>query len=182
MSDPFGTPHRASGGPSSSETVHEAYSFACMRCGYGWEQAFEIAHHTDEHGHTNVIYYADGVRVPSPLTRPSCGNCGGHLVRIMRSGRVSSVSRERWSAAYTERAAKPARDPRTGGAFPTVGSLLEPPDDLAPDGTAAADKGGERHGNGEGEPHHRHHWLADFLAFFHHRKAPEERAHHDHAA
>lgn len=31
-------------------TVHEAYSFACMKCGYGWEQAYEIEHHVDGEG------------------------------------------------------------------------------------------------------------------------------------
>jgi len=27
--------------------VNESYSFACMRCGHGWEQAYEIEHHVD---------------------------------------------------------------------------------------------------------------------------------------
>ncbi|MFC5805444.1 hypothetical protein [Streptomyces formicae] len=70
---------------------HEAYAFACMRCGYGWEQAYEIEHHTDAQGHDFVVYKADGTRVPSPLTRPTCLNCGEHKVRIMRAGQVSSV-------------------------------------------------------------------------------------------
>lgn len=30
--------------------AHEAYSFACMRCGYGWEQAYEIVHEVDGKG------------------------------------------------------------------------------------------------------------------------------------
>ncbi|MGW0855987.1 hypothetical protein [Streptomyces sp. NPDC002690] len=72
-------------------TVHEAYAFACMRCGHGWEQAYEIEHHVDGAGNTFVVYKADGERVPSPLSTPTCTNCGGHVVRIMRSGRVSLV-------------------------------------------------------------------------------------------
>ncbi|AZK94503.1 MULTISPECIES: hypothetical protein [Streptomyces] len=71
--------------------VHEAYAFACMRCGHGWEQAYEIEHHLDAEGREYVVYRADGVRVPSPLSSPTCGNCGGHVVRIMRAGQVSSV-------------------------------------------------------------------------------------------
>ncbi|MFE7355856.1 hypothetical protein ACFU8Q_22345 [Streptomyces sp. NPDC057543] len=72
-------------------TVHEAYAFACMKCGYGWEQAYEIEHHVDGSNNDYVIYKADGERVPSPLSRPSCVNCDGHVLRIMRAGRVSTV-------------------------------------------------------------------------------------------
>ncbi|MGW2280654.1 hypothetical protein [Streptomyces sp. NPDC001770] len=72
-------------------TVHEAYAFACMRCGHGWEQAYEIEHHVDRDGNAFVVYKADGERVPSPLSTPTCTNCGGHVVRIMGSGRVSLV-------------------------------------------------------------------------------------------
>ncbi|MEU9619943.1 MULTISPECIES: hypothetical protein [unclassified Streptomyces] len=74
-------------------TVHEAYAFACMRCGHGWEQAYEIEHHVDGSNNDYVIYKADGERVPSPLSRPTCMNCDGHLVRIMGSGRVSTVQK-----------------------------------------------------------------------------------------
>ncbi|MFB7914625.1 hypothetical protein [Streptomyces sp. NPDC056061] len=75
----------------AATTVHEAYAFACMRCGYGWEQAYEIEHHVDGSHNPFIIYKADGERVPSPLSRPTCTNCGGHVVRIMRAGRVSTV-------------------------------------------------------------------------------------------
>ncbi|MEE4493350.1 hypothetical protein [Streptomyces sp. BE230] len=75
----------------AATTVHEAYAFACMRCGYGWEQAYEIEHHVDTSNHAFVVYKADGERVPSPLSTPTCTNCGGHVVRIMRAGRVSTV-------------------------------------------------------------------------------------------
>ncbi|MEU6309835.1 hypothetical protein [Streptomyces sp. NPDC047014] len=62
-----------------------------MKCGYGWEQAYEIEHHVDAKGEPFIMYKADGERVPSPLSNPTCLNCGGHIVRIMRAGQVSSV-------------------------------------------------------------------------------------------
>ncbi|MDI3421816.1 hypothetical protein [Streptomyces luteolus] len=74
-------------------TVQESYSFACMRCGHGWEQSFDIEHFVDGAGNEFVMYVVDGRRVPSPLTRPTCMNCGGHVVRIMRAGQVSSVQK-----------------------------------------------------------------------------------------
>ncbi|MFE5810640.1 hypothetical protein [Streptomyces sp. NPDC056491] len=76
---------------SDVHTVHEAYSFACMKCGYGWEQAYAIEHHVDGRGEPFIMYKVDGERVPSPLSNPTCLNCGGHVVRIMRAGQVSSV-------------------------------------------------------------------------------------------
>ncbi|MFD3695635.1 hypothetical protein ACFWUZ_05675 [Streptomyces sp. NPDC058646] len=87
-------PVSAPGVPDSApgvQTVHEAYSFACMRCGYGWEQAYAIEHHVDGSGLPFIVYKAGGERVPSPLSNPTCHNCGGHVVRIMRAGQVSSV-------------------------------------------------------------------------------------------
>ncbi|WP_443033949.1 hypothetical protein [Streptomyces sp. CA2R106] len=84
-------------GRTDPANVREAYSFACMRCGHGWEQAYEIEHHVDTSGRPYVTYLADGAAVPSPLTRPSCGNCGGHLVRIMRAGQVDEAV-SRWHA------------------------------------------------------------------------------------
>ncbi|MFE5556282.1 hypothetical protein [Streptomyces sp. NPDC056544] len=77
--------------PSDVHTVHEAYSFACMRCGYGWEQAYAIEHHVDGKGEPFIMYKVKDERVPSPLSNPTCLNCGGHVVRIMRAGQVSSV-------------------------------------------------------------------------------------------
>ncbi|MGW6838273.1 hypothetical protein ACWGCI_33410 [Streptomyces sp. NPDC054949] len=73
------------------QTVHEAYSFACMKCGYGWEQGYEIEHHVDGEGRPVIVYTVQGERVPSPLSNPTCVNCGGHVVRIMREGQVKSV-------------------------------------------------------------------------------------------
>lgn len=72
-------------------TAHESYAFACMRCGHGWEQSYTIEHYVDGTGHEFVMYVVDGQRVPSPLTRPTCTNCDGHVVRIMKAGQVSSV-------------------------------------------------------------------------------------------
>ncbi|MFH8474796.1 hypothetical protein [Streptomyces sp. NPDC018000] len=89
---------------SAATTVHEAYAFACMRCGYGWEQAYEIEHHVDGSNNDFVIYKADGERVPSPLSRPTCTNCGGHVVRIMRAGRVSTVQQLLHTPVPTRRA------------------------------------------------------------------------------
>lgn len=86
--------HRAEG-----VVVRESYSFACMRCGYGWEQSYEIEHHTDTDGRDTVRYVADGRVVPSPLSRPTCRHCDGHVVRIMRPGRVASAR----DAAHRER-------------------------------------------------------------------------------
>ncbi|MFF1408233.1 hypothetical protein ACFVX6_00310 [Streptomyces sp. NPDC058289] len=62
-----------------------------MKCGYGWEQGYEIEHHVDGRGLPFIVYTADGERVPSPLSNPTCMNCGGHVVRIMREGQVKSV-------------------------------------------------------------------------------------------
>ncbi|MFE9726518.1 hypothetical protein ACFYQ5_23705 [Streptomyces sp. NPDC005794] len=97
----------------AATTAHEAYAFACMRCGYGWEQAYEIEHHTDGSGNAFVVYRADGKRVPSPLSTPTCTNCGGHVVRIMRAGRVSTVQ-ELLQRQYATRPANAGEDV-TGG-------------------------------------------------------------------
>ncbi|MYR47478.1 hypothetical protein [Streptomyces sp. SID5910] len=82
---------RTGGRAEATAVVHESYSFACMRCGHGWEQSFEIEHHRDADGHEFVRYVAEGHVVPSPLSRPTCANCDSHVVRIMRPGRVASV-------------------------------------------------------------------------------------------
>jgi Zn finger protein HypA/HybF involved in hydrogenase expression len=75
----------------ATDVVHESYSFACMRCGHGWEQSYEIEHHVDGQGREFVMYVAGGQVVPSPLSRPTCPNCDNHVVRIMRPGRVASA-------------------------------------------------------------------------------------------
>jgi hypothetical protein len=87
-------------------TVREAYAFACMNCGYGWEQSYNIEHHFDAKGKSFVMYMTeDGHHVPSPLTRPTCLNCEGHRVRIMRSGQVSEVA-STWVSERGERAVR----------------------------------------------------------------------------
>jgi Zn finger protein HypA/HybF involved in hydrogenase expression len=75
----------------ATAVVNESYSFACMRCGHGWEQSYEIEHHTDAQGREFVLYVTGGRVVPSPLSRPTCPNCDNHLVRIMQPGRVASA-------------------------------------------------------------------------------------------
>ncbi|MFF3645870.1 hypothetical protein [Streptomyces sp. NPDC002564] len=121
--------------------VHESYAFACMRCGHGWEQSYEIEHHVDATGHEFVTYLADGQHVPSPLTRPTCLNCGGHVVRIMRAGQVSSVL-------------DMMRRQREGRGRGAPGGAANGTDGV--DGVDGADK---------------HHWhLSDLLHPFQHRK------------
>ncbi|MEV6395736.1 hypothetical protein AB0M39_13305 [Streptomyces sp. NPDC051907] len=131
--------------------AHEAYAFACMRCGHGWEQSYEIEHHHDASGQEFVVYKADGERVPSPLSSPTCINCGGHVVRIMRSGQVSSV-----------------RDLMLGpDTFPAK-AAKKPAKAVAAEATAApgAPSVGAEEAESEGEPS-RHWHLSDLLHPFH---------------
>ncbi|WP_129308693.1 hypothetical protein [Streptomyces sp. L2] len=132
---------------TATAVVHESYSFACMRCGHGWEQSYAIEHHTDVDGHQYVTYVADGRVVPSPLTRPTCQNCDGHEVRIMRPGRVSSVRSA--EEQYQHHVPEPVLPEKPEGT-----RLRE-----APESRRARD----------GEQHHWH--LSDLLHLFHHRKA-----------
>ncbi|MFI9563277.1 hypothetical protein [Streptomyces rishiriensis] len=135
----------------ASAVVNESYSFACMRCGHGWEQSYEIEHHTDGDGRQFVLYVAEGRVVPSPLSRPACLNCDGHVVRIMRAGQVSSVL----DAARPRKAAPPA-------------GPVEAP---APAAEQPSDETGGTGGTGERTDHTGHHWhLSDLLHPFH-RKA-----------
>ncbi|MFG2501426.1 hypothetical protein ACGFSB_24845 [Streptomyces sp. NPDC048441] len=126
---------------TATNTVHESYAFACMRCGHGWEQSYSIEHHVDGKGKEFVVYVADGLRVPSPLTRPTCLNCGGHVVRIMRSGQVSSVLDLMHRHHAPRAAGVQADDSDSGAAEPR-----EP-------------------------KHHHHWHLSALLHPFHHRKA-----------
>ncbi|MER0243831.1 hypothetical protein AAHZ94_17815 [Streptomyces sp. HSW2009] len=93
--------------PAAEPVAHEAYAFACLHCGHGWEQAYDIEHHVDALGQPYVSYHADGERVPSPLTKPTCLNCGAHLLRIMRSGQVSSACE---AMSHGRTGAKPPTD------------------------------------------------------------------------
>ncbi|MEV0265056.1 hypothetical protein AB0I49_27460 [Streptomyces sp. NPDC050617] len=147
---PIAHPRRA-----SDQNAHEAYAFACMKCGHGWEQSYEIEHHVDTHGRAFVVYYADGARVPSPLTTPTCANCGAHVVRIMRSGRVSMVTEALHSPPHAAPGASVASAP-------------------SPEPLIRGGHGGRDGSEAPAEPALRaghHHWhLADLLKPFHHRK------------
>ncbi|MFB0618505.1 hypothetical protein [Streptomyces sp. AGS-58] len=101
---------------TATAVVHESYSFACMRCGHGWEQSYEIEHHTDAQGEKFVRYVTDGRVVPSPLSRPGCQNCDGHVVRIMRAGQVSSVRSAAERQQHRVPQAGPAEAPHGPGA------------------------------------------------------------------
>ncbi|MFI9614908.1 hypothetical protein ACIHCM_25105 [Streptomyces sp. NPDC052023] len=98
----------------ATAVVDESYSFACMRCGHGWEQSYEIEHHVDGGGHEFVLYVTDGRIVPSPLSRPACHRCDGHVVRIMRAGQVSSA-RDAGRRQRPAAAAGPVAVPRQAG-------------------------------------------------------------------
>jgi hypothetical protein len=79
---------------STRDTVHEAYGFACLSCGHGWEQEYTIEHHLDPRGGAFVVHYdAEGRRVPSPLVYPVCPACGGHRVRMLSADRIAAVKR-----------------------------------------------------------------------------------------
>ncbi|SFC15763.1 hypothetical protein [Streptomyces aidingensis] len=80
------------------DTVFESYAFACLNCGYGWEQTYRIEHHLDPQGQPYVLYFAGEERVPSPLARLRCPACEGRRVRIMRAGLVAAVDRAREAA------------------------------------------------------------------------------------
>ncbi|MGV9313369.1 hypothetical protein ACWDR0_14410 [Streptomyces sp. NPDC003691] len=139
--------------------VHEAYAFACMRCGHGWEQAYEIEHHLDAEGREYVVYRADGIRVPSPLSSPTCENCGGHVVRIMRAGQVSSVL-DRVARAGRPGRIVEERPVPIAGPIGAADYRLEPVRDPEAAVPPPADP--------PGEP--RHHWhLSDLLHPFQHR-------------
>jgi hypothetical protein len=126
---------------TATAVVNESYSFACMRCGHGWEQSYEIEHHIDGEGNEFVLYVADSRIVPSPLSRPTCHNCDGHDVRIMLAGRVSSVQRHLYECEH----------PQGHPPVPVVGTTPESPS-------------GEESAGRKQEEHQEHHWrLSDLL-------------------
>ncbi|MEU5093842.1 hypothetical protein [Streptomyces sp. NPDC020996] len=145
---------------AATAVVHESYSFACMRCGQGWEQSYEIEHHTDADGQEFVMYVADGEVVPSPLSRPTCFNCDSHVVRIMRAGQVSSV-RDAVHRHRTVPQAGPVEAPRVPVAETAQAAQASVAAARAAEAVAAAG------GAGAGE---RRHWqLSDLLHPFHRR-------------
>ncbi|WP_042412694.1 hypothetical protein [Streptacidiphilus anmyonensis] len=124
------------------EPAHEAYSFACLNCGFVWEQAYEIEHVVDHNGQMVYRYKADGVPVASPLTHPACPGCGGPHVRIMASGRVARANAGRYqdeSARQAQLLAEHMAD------SPTESPAESPKDPAQP-----ADQ----------KPHRRHWWSA----------------------
>jgi len=143
-------------GSAATAIVHESYSFACMRCGHGWEQSYEIEHHLDAEGAEFVMYVANGHVVPSPLSRPSCQNCDSHVVRIMRPGQVSSVL----NSMRHEHRPLPRRTEEALEEHVPEEHVPEEPQ--ASSAASAAPAGSKEH----------HHWhLSDLLHPFHHRKA-----------
>ncbi|MEN3584615.1 MULTISPECIES: hypothetical protein [unclassified Streptomyces] len=112
MSDITGRPELRA---AAIAVVHESYSFACMRCGHGWEQSYDIEHHTDVEGREFVRYLTGGAIVPSPLSRPACRRCEGHVVRIMRPGRVAGARRAGHRVARVPAQAEPRRNRRLPG-------------------------------------------------------------------
>ncbi|MFF3400834.1 hypothetical protein ACFYW6_20180 [Streptomyces sp. NPDC002659] len=141
--------------------VHEAYAFACMRCGHGWEQEYEIEHHIDGAGQEYVVYKANGLRVPSPLSSPTCMNCGGHVVRIMRAGQVSSMHNLIGSSVSIS-----GPLPSAPHGEPEKAKKPRKPEKAQPAGTAQSGAEPSEAGqSGPGEPHHWH--LSDLLHPFH---------------
>ncbi|MFJ5226918.1 hypothetical protein [Streptomyces sp. NPDC088400] len=162
---------------TGTATAHEAYAFCCMRCGHGWEQAYDIEHYVDGSGKNVVVYKSEGIRVPSPLSSPTCTNCGGHVVRIMRSGQVSSVHA---LMAEQHHPAKRGRDAAAVGKTGAEGIPAQPGGEISagaggndghgPDADGRAGKDGHTGTDEDSDTGH-HHWhLSDLLHPFHHRK------------
>lgn len=125
MSDAIGSPSTTRTS-SRVETVREAYSFACMSCGYSWEQAYDIEHHIARDGSTVFEYKANGVRVPSPLKSATCAGCGGTKVRIMREGWVTAVGNQVHTAPGYPATGKPAGPPPIAAAPRSLWGRLFP--------------------------------------------------------
>jgi hypothetical protein len=153
--------------------VHESYSFACMRCGHGWEQSYEIEHHIDADGTEFVMYVADGEIVPSPLSRPTCLRCGGHLVRIMAAGRVSSVQSHLRRTAHTSRTGAPRQRPAKTEERPEQNEQRPEQTEQRPEQTEQRPEQTEQRPeqseqNEQSEQDQQHHWhLSDLLHPFH---------------
>jgi hypothetical protein len=122
------------------EPAHEAYSFACLNCGFVWEQAYEIEHVVDYNGQMVYRYKANGVPVASPLTHPACPGCGGPHVRIMASGRVARANAGR----YEDESARQAQL--------LAAHMADSPADPAESAQHAE--------SAEPKPHRRHWWSA----------------------
>lgn len=75
----------------ATEHVRRSYSFACLNCGHGWEDTYDIDVSVNEHARITADYHLAGQHVPSPLQSPRCPACEGRRIRIMRPGRVNSA-------------------------------------------------------------------------------------------
>ncbi|WP_418957505.1 hypothetical protein [Streptomyces tritici] len=144
---------------------HEEYSFACARCGYGWEQAYDIEHRLDADGRQFVVYRTEGARVPSPLSDLACPNCERRgAVRILRSGQVSTALRVLEEVGHIPPAAAPGpagEHTAVHRAEPTGARTGEPPGPVKEPGSTEARPAKE-------QEHHRH--LSDLLHPFRDRK------------
>ncbi|MFF4233104.1 hypothetical protein [Streptomyces sp. NPDC001820] len=151
--------------------VHEAYAFACMRCGHGWEQSYEIEHHIEGSGREYVVYKAEGRRVPSPLSSPNCPTCGGHVVRIMRAGQVSSVHESMMNMLNPSAAKKPV--PQAGPVPAKSAEAADRPGIAERAEQPVQPEQSEQQGPAAGQPgsaESSHHWhLSDLLHPFHRR-------------
>ncbi|MGQ4383471.1 hypothetical protein [Streptomyces sp. SAS_270] len=74
-----------------TEHVQRSYSFACLDCGHGWEDTYDIDVTVDKYGRINAAYHLGDRRVPSPLQSPRCLACESRTIRIMRPGRVATA-------------------------------------------------------------------------------------------
>lgn len=74
-----------------TDRVRRSYSFACLDCGHGWEETYDIDITLDEQARITATYHVDGRHVPSPLQSPRCPTCESRKIRIMRPGRVATA-------------------------------------------------------------------------------------------
>jgi hypothetical protein len=146
-----------------------------MRCGHGWQQEYEIRHRVDAEGRAAVTYYVDGRRVPSPLSRPACVNCGARVLRIMRSDQIpeaaarlegQGIAGPLMGLSVEHGEAVPIRPPVTRRAGSTAGKAGGKASRKA-GGAAAPDETGAE-AEERGEPAHRRHLSGLFRTF--HRK------------
>jgi hypothetical protein len=107
--------------------VHRAYSFACLNCGFGWEQDYELEQRADREGRVTLYYSANGVPVPSPLIQPKCPGCGGNHVRIFRAGRVADAANAWHTATHLhDRAPETRPEEPLSEPLPKLPELPEP--------------------------------------------------------
>lgn len=74
----------------STEHVRRACSFACLDCGHGWQDTYDIDVTVNEHARITAACRLDGTFAPPPLQSPRCPSCKSHKIRIMRPARGAS--------------------------------------------------------------------------------------------